>query len=309
MKQQIDLGRARILSSRTVVAGNLTTVRYRYTCGHPVDDSGYVKIAFRFAGDAGVLQFDDPVASNYTTISTSGDCRIIPRWDAKGHTRPWGRSLFLKISGGYLDRGETIDLVIGDTHHGSPGWQVQTFCESTFEFKTLVDPIATYLFKELPVSPTLKIVAGPAARAICIAPSEVMIEKPFYYYLKLEDRWGNPTCKPKRLSHAGVARAGVTRLKARDKATSLSAFSNPIAVSRTEGDLLPFWADFHGQSEETIGSNTIEEYYAFARDRGLLDIAAHQGNDFQITDVFWKTVNRVAEGFRGRASPPVVSPA
>ena len=49
-------------------------------------------------------------------------------------------------------------------------------------------------------------------------------------------------------------------------------------------DLSYFWADFHGQSEETVGSNSIEDYFSYARDYSKLDIAAHQGNDFQITD-------------------------
>ena len=45
-----------------------------------------------------------------------------------------------------------------------------------------------------------------------------------------------------------------------------------------------------------------EDYFTFARDYALLDIAAHQGNDFQVTDEFWARINRTTRRFydRGR---------
>ena len=58
-----------------------------------------------------------------------------------------------------------------------------------------------------------------------------------------------------------------------------------------------FWGDLHGQSEETIGTNSVEDYFAYARDKAFLDIAGHQGNDFQITDAFWKRLNDVTRRF------------
>ena len=84
---------------------------------------------------------------------------------------------------------------------------------------------------------------------------------------------------------------------AADEKTNLSAQSNPIEVRAEEAPLRPYWADLHGQSEETIGTGTIEEYFFFARDLSLLDIAAHQGNDFQVTDEFWDRINRVTKAF------------
>ncbi len=295
--QQIALGKAIIRPNRPVVAGSFTTITFTYTAGHPIDDSGYVKIVFRHVGDFGAPQFDDPTAPNYCTIHTSGNCRIEPRWDPKGHTRPWSRSLFLKVRGGFLNEGEEIVVLFGDTSGGSPGWQVQTFCEETFEFKTLVDPIATYEFKELPESPTLRFVPGKPARAVCIAPSQVMVNEKFTYYLKLEDKWGNPTDSPQKMMHPGFSKAGGQTIVAEDEKTNLSARSNPIDVLAEDATWHSYWADFHGQSEETIGSNSIEDYFTFARDYGLLDTSAHQGNDFQVTDEFWETINNVTKAF------------
>ncbi len=253
-------------------------------------------IAFRSVGDFGTPQFDDPTAPNYCTVSTTGDCHIAPRWDPKGNKRPWSRALYLKIGRGFLNRGEHIIVVFGDTSGGSPGWQMQTNRVRAFELKTFVDPIATYQFKELPFSPSFPIVPGEPARAVCIAPSQIKVSQPFTYHLKLEDRWGNPTSKPQMLQHPGWDATGVHIVTAQDEITKLAASSNPIDV-RSETSLRVCWADFHGQSEETIGENTIDDYFTFARDYGLLDIAAHSGNDFQVTDEFWQKINQVTRQF------------
>ena len=297
MSDRIALGRAVVQPDHPVVAGSFTTIVYTYTAGHPVDDSGTIKIAFRSVGDFGRPQFEDPAAPNYCTLCTSGDCRIEPRWDPKGHTRPWSRALFLKVRSGFLNRGKEMVVVFGDTSGGSPGWQMQTFCEQAFEFKTFADPIATYQFQELPASPTMRIVPGKAVRAVCIAPSQVLVDEEFVYYLKLEDAWGNPTDRPQVMTHPGFSTAGVRTVTATDEQRGLSARSNPIEVRAEDASLHPYWADLHGQTEETVGTGSIEEYFTFAREYGLLDIAAHQGNDFQVTDEFWEKINRVTKAF------------
>ena len=295
-KDSFDLGSARV-NQTFAAAGDYISLEYTYTAGHPVDDSGVVKIVFRFAGDFGTPQFTDKKAPNFCTIKTTGDCRIEPRWDSKGNTRPWGRSLYLRVTAGYLNTGEKITVLFGDRAHTSPGWRMQTFVEKTFEFKTLVDPIATYQFKEIPKSPHIRIKPGKPVKAVCIAPSQVTEKRKFSYFLKLEDRWGNPIHKPQKLTHAGFGSPGVRRITAVDEETGLQAMSNPIRVTGKESSRRHWWADFHGQSEETIGSNTIKEYFTFARDYSLVDVAAHQGNDFQITDEFWDTINTVTKEF------------
>lgn len=104
--QHIALGEAIIRPKQPLVAGSFTTITFTYTAGHPIDDSGYVKVVFRSLGDFGTPQFDDPTTPDYCTVHTTGDCRVEPRWDPKGHTRPWSRALFLKVRGGFLLRME-----------------------------------------------------------------------------------------------------------------------------------------------------------------------------------------------------------
>ena len=296
-KQVLDLGTATIEPGDPVEAGARVTLTWTYTAGHPVDDTGYVKIAFRYGGDFARPQFSDPAGPDYCEVRTTGDCRVEPRWDPKGNTRPWGAALFLKVMSGYLDRGESITVVFGERSGGSAGWRVQSFCESTFELKALVDPIATYEFKELPQSPTIAIVPGAAVRAVCVAPSQAVVGQAFEYWLKLEDRWGNPVGKPATLHHAGFGSPGHQTVRAGDAETGLGALSNPIEIVPEPPRVRRCWADFHGQSEETIGTNTIDEYFTFARDMGLVGISSHQGNDFQVTDELWDAIDAAAERY------------
>jgi hypothetical protein len=104
--QRIETGSANIEPYGPVVAGSFQCIIFTYTAGHSIDDTGYLKLVFRHVGDFGTPQFDSPTAANYCTVTTTGDCHIEPRWDPKGHTRPWGQSLFLKVMNGFLNEGE-----------------------------------------------------------------------------------------------------------------------------------------------------------------------------------------------------------
>lgn len=294
---QFDLGRAEVTPNNPVVAGSYATITYTYIAGHPIDYAGYIKIAFRNMEDFGQPQFDDPQAPNFCSVKASGGSRVIPRWDAKGGVRPSNKALFLIIRDQFLDRGEQVQVVFGDTSGGSPGWRMPTFCINHFEFKTFVDPIANYLFKELPESPALRIISGEPARVVCTAPSEVRAGQPFDYYLRHEDRWGNPADEPLKFTHPGWPAPGSYRVEGVDELSGLSAQSNPIDVFQEMPTVRKFWADFHGQSGETIGSNTIEDYFHFGRDISHLDILGHQGNDFQVSDEFWQKVNATTKAF------------
>ena len=295
--QSANFGRASIDLIEPVEVGSFATVTYTYICGHSIDDGGSLKLVFRLVGDFGTPQFKDSDKPNYCTVSTTGNCVTEPRWDPRGHIRPWSPALIVRITKGFLNKVDKIIIVFGDRSGGCPGWQMQTFCEETFEFRTLVDPIATSQFKTIPDSPTMRIVPGSPAQALCIAPSRVGINQNFTYYLKLEDRWGNPTSKPTKLEYPGFTLNGIRTVTAEDKETGLAAQSNPIEVISDKMRLHPYWADLHGQSEETVGTNSIEDYFAFAHDYGLLDVCAHQGNDFQISDDFWKTINKTTKRF------------
>jgi hypothetical protein len=89
-----------------------------------------------------------------------------------------------------------------------------------------------------------------------------------------------------------VSETGDVRIELVDADGKAVAEANPLRVVDA-ADLIPFWADLHGQSEETIGTNSARQFFDFARNKAFIDAAGHQGNDFQITTGFWDDLNRV----------------
>ena len=97
-----------------------------------------------------------------------------------------------------------------------------------------------------------------------------------------------------------VSEPGDLTIELVDENGAVAATSNPMRVSH-ELSLRPYWGDLHGQSEETIGTNSARDFHAFARDNAFLDATAHQGNDFQISTEFWAELNKITAEFkRGR---------
>ena len=311
------LGSASLTPNGPVEAGSWQTFTLVYTAGHyGIDDSGALRVCFRFAADHAKPQFTDPAAPNYTTIRASNNAVLEYRFEQKGNVRPFDQTVYVKVVNGYLKEGDTITLVFGETSGGSPGMRVQTFIEESFEFRVLVDPIATFTFQSLPEQPEIAIVPGAPLRHLLTAPSLRKVGQDFAIGIKAEDRWGNPSDKSDgaftlkasmpvkglpgtatigagnsflRIDGLSCAEPGVLELALVDAAGETVASQRTVIAA--EAELLPYWADFHAQSEETIGTGSVARYFDFSRNEAHLDIASHQGNDFQITADFWRELN------------------
>ena len=304
-------------------AGSYQTFKWVYTAGKfGIDDSGSIKICFRFASDQGKPQFTDPKAPNYTSIVASNNAILKYDFDQKGNIRPWDKTIDIRVVQGYLTENDTITVIFGDRSQGSPGIRMQTFCEESFEFHSLIDPIATRCYQPVIDQPVIKIVPGKPNRYVAVAPTLKKVNEKFSIFLKGEDIWGNPSnqCSQKFYLSSNISIEGLPKtiqikkgeffssienLKIDKECECIISFSdedknlllktNPIIIKNTNS--LHFWGDLHGQSEETIGTGSAEEYFNFAKNRAFLDVAAHQGNDFQITNDFWKELNKITKKY------------
>ena len=313
------MGSATLSPSGRFEAGSWQTFTLVYTAGaFGIDDTGSLKIAFRFATDLGPVQFDDPKAPGYTTIEASNGATLEARWEFKRNIRPWSRSLYIGVMKHFLKPGDTITVRFGDQRFGSPGVRLQTYCEKIFEFHVLVDAIATYDYVALPVSPTIEIGPGLGVTWQALLPTMVRTGTPFRFGVKIDDAWGNPSDQVARtvrlapsrpiaglpatvdikkgefgatLEGLTVAEAGDLTIDVLGEDGALLARSNPLRIVEKTTPAVHFWADTHGQSDETLGTNSAREYFAFGRDRAFLDVMSHQGNDFQITGEFWRDLN------------------
>ena len=317
-------GSATLTPAGSYEAGGFASLTLTYTAGYfGIDDTGSLKIVHRFASDMGKMQFTDPKGWNYVTAEASNGAVLELRYDQKGNIRPWDKTLLIRVQRGFLREGDQIVIRLGDTRQGSPGLRMQTFSEPTFEFKVLVDAFATYNYVELPEQPSIAVVAGPPVGYKALLPTLRRVGEAFTLGFKGEDKWGNPshlvqgsfslepslpveglpatvTPEPGALSTAiadlKVLAPGELRITVKNDAGEVVCRSNPMRV-QAEAALLPYWADLHGQSEETIGTNSARELIEFARDRAFLDAMSHQGNDFQITTPFWNELNRLTAEF------------
>ena len=193
---QSRIGSAIISRSESVVAGELINFTITYTAGYfGIDDSGSIKICTRFATDMGRPQFTSPDQPNYVSIVASNGATLEYRFDTKDNIRPWDKTIYIKIVKGFFREGDKLLVHYGDPIGGCSGMRMQTFCEDTFELKVLVDAFATYQYVEIPESPVLNIVPGPATKWVMQLPTMRRVDEQFRLQLKAEDHWGNPTTK------------------------------------------------------------------------------------------------------------------
>jgi hypothetical protein len=310
-------GNARLHPVTPVETRSFQTFVLTYTVGSlGLDDTGSICVCFRVMSDLGSLQTHDPKAPNFVTASCTGSGSISLQFDPDGGQRPFNKRLLARLDGGFLKEGEEIKIVFGDTSGGSPGFLMQTFAEAAFEFRVMVDAVATRHFEPLDELLAVPVVAGPPERWKAVLPTLRRPGEPFHLGIKAEDKWGNPTAKtqaqlrleanmpveglPETVTFSGNQRSvivenlkttnpGVIFIKVFDE-EAMIAEAGPLVIKDSAHS--GYWADLHGQSGETVGVGRIDDYFDFARNLAFLDATSHQGNDFQINDTFWKHLNK-----------------
>lgn len=303
------------------VAGSHAELTLVYSAGtFGIDDTGMVKISWRTTSDMSKPQFDKPQAANFTTVEASNGAKL-DVWFDRTNIRPYANTILIRVGRGYLRESDTLTIRMGDRRQGSPGYRLQTNVEAQVELKSSVDAFATYEFCEIP-APKFDLVAGPAATWKAIWPSLAVAGEPFRLALVAEDMWGNPTGKadsalalepsrpvrglplsvtikigdgPRVIDNLVIDAMGDVELKVMSGDREV-ARANPMRVVAS-APARRYWADLHGQSGETIGMGSAEAYFRYARDAAFVDMVGHQGNDFQITDAFWKKLNELTAKF------------
>lgn len=83
------MGSASLTPMGSLEAGSLQSLMLVYTAGaFGIDDTGSIKVGFRFATDFGPVQFTDPKAQGYTTVEASNGATLEAKWEFKRNIRP-----------------------------------------------------------------------------------------------------------------------------------------------------------------------------------------------------------------------------
>ena len=174
------MGSATLTPSGCLEAGSLQSLTLVYTAGaFGIDDTGSIKIGFRFATDFGPVQFTDPKGQGYTTVEASNGATLEVQVGVQAQYPPLEPLTLCRCSEGFSCPGDTITIRFGDRRFGSPGIRLQTYCETGFEFRVFADPIATYDYVALPGSPRISIVPGPGVHWRAAFPTLVRIGRAF----------------------------------------------------------------------------------------------------------------------------------
>ena len=289
-----------------------------------MDDRSSVRFVFHGAKDYSTPQTRDPAAPGYVTGRTSSGRPLDIVWTPFLNERPWFNTLEARLVEGGLAPGDEIVVVLGDRSGGSPGFRLQTYCQDRFKFRALVNPFSTQQFLALADLPEIAIGPGPGHRWVAVLPTLRAPGEPFGLSVKCEDRWGNPSDRIDRtvrfrpsapvtglpeearfapgafslsLEHLSVAAETDLDIEVLDEAGEVLCVTNPLRIAASAEGRRHYWGDLHGQTEETIGTNSARRYFEFARDKAFLDVAGHQGNDFQISDAFWAELDRLTAEF------------
>ena len=318
------MGTISISPERDVMAGEFSTWTITFTAGeYGIDDGGTMVVAWKSVSDWDSPQFDEPDMPGYTTVSTTGDCKVRARYSK--FVRSFGNSILIDVYGGFIKKGDQIKIVLGDTSRGSLGMRAQSFCEREHEFRVFLDPCGTARYEEMPERLKVRIVPSFHHEIQAVVPGTVTVGKPFDIAIRALDEFGNPTgLYSGSISLASTLRAegipetiefpegteGVIRLTGcrimeegfwnlviRDGKRGYHACSNASRALPSSAPLKLFWGDMHGQTRETVGTGLLDDYYSFARDKACIDFTGWQGNDFEVSDETWKEIREYTKKY------------
>jgi hypothetical protein len=318
------VGSAEITPQTAVRAGERGTWTIDYLVGIAgIDDGGRIRLSFRTASDWSRPQFSDPVAADYVSTRASRPVTLTTTFGRDG-IRPWSNSLTVRVSDGALGAGDRVTVVLGDRLYGGPGMRAQTFSEKRFRFRLQADPFGAGIYQHVAWL-GLPIVGSDAARLIVTTPSDTCVGEETWLHLRAVDVWGNvaqdyrgvirfddgrPHGLPEtyrftaadggvhRFEGVRLTQPGVTTIGVTDEDGDLAGRSNPIRCHVERPAMRRFWGDLHGQTEETVGTGSIADYFTYARDVAAVDATAHQGNDFQITaEVYRQLTDEVERSY------------
>ncbi len=300
------------LDIKELTAGSVSMWTLVYETGeYGIDDSGEILIARRDVCDSDIPQFINPLEPGYIKVYGNTEAELAVRYVPDRYIRPWKSCISIKVSGGSLKKGDSICLQFGASPGEGLGYRIQTFAEEEHMFKVLVDCAGSGNFYEIDRSPVIKITGGYMDKVEAVAPSLVEARQAADINFRALDSWGNiaSKCNEKikirmgdfekelelyqgmgKLSGYCFEKEGLYQMDIKDNYGNIVGKCNPVKCVDAAAGTNLYWGDMHGQTKETVGTGTLDQYFSSARDKAFIDFTAWQGNDFQVTDKTWKNV-------------------
>ncbi len=316
-----------------IVRGEYGQWSFTYRAGSKgIRAGGGIKIAFRHLDGWGVPQTLDPGGPNYATAHASTgqalQLQALQRFVIWNESFlqffPWQHTTGVTVDEP-LKPGATLTLTLGDRTQGSPGLRAPSVVRDRAVFQAFVDTEGDGTFIPIPESPYVKILPGSMTRLSVVCPSQTTAGEATRILLRAEDDQGNVAadyhgeialaCNDPRASLAAAYRftesdrglhwiegarfqkPGVVRVRALDRASQVSAESNPMRCGDRRNAEQVYWGELHGHSFFSDGTGTPQQYYAYSRDVAALDVAALTDHSEMIDETRWNIIQDVTRRF------------
>ncbi|MDP6039218.1 MAG: hypothetical protein QGG64_11765, partial [Candidatus Latescibacteria bacterium] len=289
----------------TIIAGESVTVSFQFTIGETKLAVGArLRVAWRWPFDWADLQNEDSDAPNYFSVRSPEHAQIEMVYEGRGGLNPWQHDIDLRVTGGKLQKGDTLHLTCDN-------WQAPTFATEDGYFLMLINADGSNNWMRLTDAPRFCIAAGKAERLVVIAPGDGVVGEQAVVRVRAVDGWENATAiAAPDLGGDGVeigtpvlnARfpvweypvtwrsPGVHRLQAHGWPTQ----GNPTRVYVEAPSHRIYWGDLHGgQTEIGCGAGSLDHHYAYARYVAALQYTSQQANDHYVSKAIWDFVRAV----------------
>lgn len=316
-----ECGTFEVSPQGSVTVGDTLEFKLVYTVGkYGLEENGGLRISLRLATDITPPQFEDPSGPGYTTLECSRGIQATVSYYPHRGVRPWFKRFAIHFSDTLLP-GDKVTMRYGDMRNQGKGVRMQTFCEKEFFFLCKVDLFGTNSYIPVPGTQNLAVLPGAPHVLLGVIPTVLEGDQLFSLRICAQDIWGNicpvpageirlssnipvkglpgkavadGVTMPLRVDGLTLEEPGTLRIALEHDALPIKGVSNPGVY---DGVSPRFWGDLHGQSRETVGTNSVRDYFNYARDAACLDICSHQGNDFQINHAFWMQINTLTARF------------
>lgn len=269
------------------------------------------RINYVFIGCRVLAPFQDsePGDANYVSSHVNGAARpkLSLWWE------PILQAICLKLNGGALKEGDTVDVLIGDKSAGGPGLALRQFSFAS-PFQVWIKLPDWEEYTTLPRRPLLTVRARSATAFKVLTPSvarstsEVVaqisaiddsknvdfgftgsvvirghgIEQ--VQHILPQDRGQIKTKLPSRMLDGDRARITVTSVDG-----SLAGVNNPTLVEHKPGDEQIYWGDLHGHTAlSTLAAFHPDDYFRYAREESHLDFASLTDSDHFMSPERWE---------------------
>lgn len=275
-------------ASGEVVASSRREFLIEFTAGpEGIAEGGQVQLIPSPFWGWSTPQTSTPARAGYSTVESPDDVPF---------TVEAGGWLGVRIGRGGMSPGQRLRIRYG----AEGGAFVDRYAEAASRLWIGVDADGDGFRAVIDESPTVRVVAGPPARLAVFVPATAKSGSDVPVTVSVLDRLGNFAAQTSgsltvgweggetidreleagRLRERLLPADGINRVVASldlPDGQILTGRSNPLLVESKGATIL--MADFHGHTQLSDGTGTVEDYYRYARDVAALDVVALTDHD------------------------------